>query len=382
MQLIRNALLAALATFALGAAPAAAYTVTVTSPQRGQTFTMTQPTFTGNVQYDPSFESAPNAVQVEVSSATTNTNYDQKQQAMLSPNGDWSTNGFTLAEDQYNVQACVTDPPPVANDCSDVIPFSVNKRSSIKLGSVGGSALALVQGKLQVSAQCNGSGDDCRDLFCTMTTPPKAARALGVLAWSKGRPVVIARGPVHGGTAVFKSGNARGQNDPIAGGLQFPLFKRLPVTVDCSSAGARASASGSLAWPKLSDHHGHGDGRGDGPVIKRIMGPRKVSLRKRYVDFKMFYGALPGSRFFSAAFAMPGDFVRPGCNNAACTRDHRFPQGGGVLRLHVPLAAFKNRAGFRKAKQVAPLKGYLGIGFLNKKTGHSENARYFVTFVK
>jgi hypothetical protein len=226
------------------------------------------------------------------------------------------------------------------------------------------TARQFLDGKMKLHVHCAAQ---C-DVRAEVDVSSANAKRLGMLTFRDPDPI---------GTASV-TGHAPGDFDLVVvpasegvhGGLGFPLFRSLPITIVATSGTARATATSSLAWPKPRPQRG---GRSDGRYIKSITGPRKVSLRARYASFRVRITRIP-ARTFVAIIVTAGNHFTP-------TAPDALPDGvadrGGTFTMSFPIRRTKGRA---DAAKLVPLAAQLSLGLVTKRTG--ENAIFRFTLVR
>jgi len=198
-----------------------------------------------------------------------------------------------------------------------------------------------------------------------------AARRLGILTFSDPPVIGTAQATMHAAgdfdLPVIPSDPA----GDVQKALGFALFKELPVTIVAHSGSAQATAKTSLRWPKQRAERG---GHGDGPFIKSITGPRRVSLRAKVATFKVRIARIPGARLLVTLVVTPGNHFTSGVPDAL---PNAVADRGGTFTIKVPI---RRARGHADAVKLAPLAAELSLGLVTKRKG--DNAIFRFTLVR
>lgn len=349
------ALVAALFFVLPGAALAAA--PTITSPQPDQSFTAV-PAVTGTAPYD-----ADNPGQVTVDVHATNGGEGSSGGPVdIQPDGTWSFQPRPLDPGTYEASACI------AGECATPVPFRIAKQSAVSsVGAISGSFSDLWRHRLKVSVTCTQTCDYEGTLEVSAADASRFVTTKRVIGFFS-----HAQAPKGTSTTTVTP-----RLSPFF--QVWPLFSG-PVAVTVRIGGA--SASGSLAWPKVASDR---DGKGR-HLIKGISGPRSVSLASSSVDYQVRMAGLPGTRYIVAGIDTPGNYL---ISQAKWYMDGRLATGadfrkGGTFTLTIPIAGAPR--GVAKARQFAPASAEVQVGILNKHNSHDragqDQARYYIELTK
>ena len=236
--------------------------------------------------------------------------------------------------------------------------------SSVSVTAPPSTVKEFSAGKMQVHVHCDAVCDVAVSVEVSSTT----ARKLGMLSFKNPSPIGTANAKAHPPGDFDLTISPTGTDVQAASG--FPLFKRLPVTIVGQVDNAKSSAATSLPWPKQRAERG---GHGDGPYIKSITGPRKVSLRSRFASFRVRITRIP-ARIFTAIVVTPGNHFTPVARDAL---PKKVADTGGTFTIKLPIRSTRGRA---DAAKLAPLAAELSLGVVTKKAGDSAIFRF--TLVK
>lgn len=223
----------------------------------------------------------------------------------------------------------------------------------------------FVAGKMRIHVHCAAP---C-DVQAMVKVSSPNARRLGMLSFRNPPAIGSAGVSAHPAGDFDLAVSPTGTDVQAAQG--FKLFKTLPVTVVATSGAAQATAKTSLKWPRARPERG---GRGDGPFIKGITGPRRVSLRAKFATFHVRIARIPGARLMTALVVTPGLHYTSGAPDPL---PDSVADRGGTFAIKVPIRSGRGRS---DAVKLAPLAAELAIGLVTKRTG--ENAIFRFTLMQ
>ncbi len=262
--------------------------------------------------------------------------------------------------------------------------FAQDASNGLTVSASEGTMQQLLDGKYAVTVRCPGEG--CNSVGGRVTVTPDDMRRLAIPSWRKSQ--VIGSFEDSGGDTETRVYGGLEAGSYIQQSLGFPIFGKVPITIsahaewaaptpdnpDATASGDAVTAS-TLRWPKAAPEHG---GRGRA-IIKRIRGPRKVSLRAKSATFKIRVAPFKGSRYFAGTIYTAGRLLSPSQDNGLpAWVGHR----SGTFGLKLSIARTSDKKGLKEAKSVAPLAAKLSIGFLNKSTNRDEQAVHYFTLTK